>query len=294
MRHPLMWPYALSLSLASQVVSWAVWDRAMLLGFASIAGHVTVGELYVRLAHDQLESTQRQLKATQEALLEAEKRAAVGLLSAGVAHELNSPLSAIVMNSHLLRMPGVPPQEVARCVDVIEKATDRAKEMVHALLSYARPAAQHSTGEPGRAIADCLLLMHHVLKPVVVETPALSFVPPVSMTTGELIRVLVNLLQNARHAVAERLTEAHIKVTMEVSPARVIMRVIDNGTGIAPRVLDRIWEPFFTTKPAGVGVGLGLSLVRSLVEQAGGGIAVESTGPEGTVFRFELPRADVR
>jgi len=288
-----MWPYVLSMTLTAPTMACTVWDGRLYHEFWSACPSAML-TLYMRLEYAERQRVRKELEATQAALLEAEKRAAIGMLSAGVAHELNSPLSAIVMNTHMLRMPGLRPEEQKKCTDVIEKATERAKEMVHALLSYARPAPPRSAGDPSKALADCLLLMHHVLKPVDVETACPGMIPSVSLSTGELMRVLCNLLQNARHAVRERGSEARLRVVTEVHPEQVVMRVMDNGTGIAPEIEARIWEPFFTTKSAGEGIGLGLSLVRDMVEQARGTIVVESTNPEGTTFRFDLPRMDLR
>lgn len=238
---------------------------------------------------------QKELEATHAALVEAEKRAATGLLSAGVAHDLNSPLSSILLNCHMLRMPTLDREEHAKCINVIETTTERMKDIVKALFTFARPAPDRSPGEPAKALADSLLLMRKLLQPVIVDAPASEvFIPPVLLSTSDLMRVLTNLLQNARHAVDKLGSDGHISVTAEVEPNHVIMRVTDNGVGIPAEVRDSIWKPFFTTKADGQGAGLGLSLVRSLVEQAQGQIDVERSGPGGTTFRVDLRRADVR
>jgi signal transduction histidine kinase len=253
---------------------WAV----LLLGFP----------LEILTAYVERERLHRQLVAAQAAALDAEKRAAVSLLGAGVAHELNSPLAAILVNCHMLRIPTLLAEERERCVGIVEKAALRARDIVSALLTYARPPAAESACAPMTALADCLLLLGDSLAPARVETPS-EALPAVRLGAGPLMQVFTNLLMNARQAVETG--EGVIEVSGEVIGDRVVIRVSDNGSGIAPSDLPRIWDPFFTTRPPGQGTGLGLAVVRGVVEQAGGRIEVERTGRDGTVFRVELPRA---
>lgn len=240
-----------------------------------------------------LEETINLLHATRQQLVAAEKLAALGELTAGVAHEINNPIAVIQGNLELLRRElGDDMGAVEIEVNLIMEQIERIHTIVDKLLSYSRPSVQRGTVaevDLRRLIDDTLLLVEHELNGKRISV-SLSYgaTNPVRIDARELQQVLVNLLVNAVQASEIR---GRIDVeTINWDERGVVISVRDYGSGIAESHLARVFDPFFTTKKSG-GTGLGLSVSYGLIKGYGGDIKVHSRENEGTTFEvFVLNR----
>jgi len=221
----------------------------------------------------------------------AEKLAALGRLAAGVAHELRNPLTVIDARLQLLGRDATVPESAARQLPALAEATDRMKRIIAGLSNYARPAkAETVVLDANDVIVSLRELVGYqarqndvsiVLQPA--DTPA-----RVRVERSELMQILVNLAMNAIEAMEGR--GGTLTLTTSVSAdGSVVIVVSDTGPGIPPEQLGRIWEPFYSTKLEGS--GLGLSIVRGLVDKQGGSITVQSHVGIGTTFSITLPAA---
>jgi len=245
--------------------------------------------LYVALEqHNRsLEETVRQRT---ERLMQSEKVAAMGSLLAGVAHELNNPLTVLSGHSQLLLKSA--DAKLARRAVQIQRAADRCVRIVRNFLSLARQRSPERTEVSLKQVVQgALELVAYELRTdsvdLVVEVP--DDLPVLWADGHQLHQVLVNMLANAHHAMRRQPGPKRITLRAVRTGARVRLEIADTGRGIPPEVLSRIFEPFFTTKPAGEGTGLGLSLCRGIIEEHGGTITVDSVPGRGTTFGLELP-----
>lgn len=237
-----------------------------------------------------LEETINLLYETRQQLVAAEKLAALGEVTAGVAHEINNPIAVIQGNLELLRNElGDEIRPVETEVNLIMEQIERIHTIVDKLLSYSRPSAQRAQAaevDLERLIGDTLLLVEHELnsKELSVSESYRATIP-VRIDPRELQQVLVNLLVNAVQA-----SNARGKIDIETrnwGKRGVIMSVRDYGCGIAESHLARVFDPFFTTKKSG-GTGLGLSVSYSLIKGHGGDLKVHSRAGEGATFEAYL------
>jgi PAS domain S-box-containing protein len=255
-------------------------------------------------------------KRMQAQLLEGDRMASMGMLAAGVAHEINNPLAYVVANLGFvlseLALAGVLPAgpgaptgeetartlpgellaEMRRALDEAREGADRVRAIVRDLKTFSR------ADEPGRGPVDVRRVLESAVKLARNEirhrarmVTELSPVPAVLATEHRLGQVFLNLLVNA----AQSLPEGHAEenqiraATRTDAQGRAVVEIQDTGCGIPPEALGSIFEPFFTTKPVGVGTGLGLSICRGIVTSLGGEIQVESEPGKGSLFRLILP-----
>ncbi len=243
-----------------------------------------------------LQETIAQLGAARQQLVSAEKLAALGELTAGVAHEINNPIAVIQGNMDVLRQElGGDIGRVQVEVDLILEQVARIHAIVDKLLRYSRPSAygaELQEVEPNRLIDETLILVEHEIgaKGLHVETDYQA-TNSITIAAQELQQVLVNLLVNAAHASA---TGGRITVSTRncEGGGGVAIRIRDQGVGISAEHLPRIFDPFFTTKRVG-GTGLGLSVSYGLLRRYGGDINVTSEPGEGTTFEVLLPEKPV-
>jgi two-component system, NtrC family, sensor kinase len=222
-------------------------------------------------------------------LVQADKLSSIGLLAAGVAHEVNTPLAVISTYAQMLAKQISEDEQKSKLLDKIAKQTFRASEIVNSLLSFSRTSpTEFVEVDVSKVIQEALSLVDHQLKKSTIEVkldlpPAL---PLVKGNAGKLQQVFLNLFLNARDAMDAGGTLT-VHAWSENGFARI--DVADNGQGIAPEHLERIYDPFFTTKAALKGTGLGLSVTYGIVREHGGSIEVESRPGAGSRFRVELP-----
>lgn len=242
-----------------------------------------------------LEATVRLLQRTREQLVLAEKLSALGVLAAGIAHEINNPVAVIVGNLELLAAElGDATRPVEREIALIHRQAERIRRIVTSLLQFARPAPSADAiteVDVNRAVEDVLPLVNHVLKKKSIAfTRRLTASGAICIDRGDLEQVLINLLLNAAHAVADG---GRIEVeTADAGADAVVIAVRDDGKGIAPEHVTQIFDPFFTTDPRR-GNGLGLSVSYGLVRRYGGDITVESSIGRGATFAVRLHRSPV-
>ncbi|MGL1833558.1 sensor histidine kinase [Rhodocyclaceae bacterium SMB388] len=245
----------------------------------------------------ELEQANETLRRAQQQLVMSEKLAAIGELTAGVAHEVNNPVAVIQGNLDVLRDVLGPAAEPVRDeIRLIHEQVDRIRLIVAKLLQFARPgdfAGYTEAVDVDAVVQDCVLLTRHTLdKNAIGVVTRFDSGTRVEINRGELQQVLINLIVNAAHAMPDG---GRLSLSTEDwrdddgDVLGVVLKVGDTGHGIAPEHLATIFDPFFTTKKES-GTGLGLSVTYTIVERYGGRITVSSTPGEGTEFQVCLHR----
>jgi two-component system NtrC family sensor kinase len=233
----------------------------------------------------------QKLEESQAQLLQAEKIASLGRLSAGVAHEINNPLAGILIYAELLQREMEPASKGREHVGEIINQTMRCQQIVNRLLEFSRQSMVQRTLVDLNTVVDRVveLILHQALfHDIQVVRNLDPDLPQFMGDPGQLQQVLTNLLINAADALQGQGT---ITITTRPGPERegVVLTFADTGPGIPAYIRDRIFEPFFTTKPVGKGTGLGLSIVYSVIQRHGGTIEVDSRPGVGTTFTIRLP-----
>ena len=240
-----------------------------------------------------LRAAQAEVARSREALHQSEKLTALGALLAGVAHELNNPLSVVVGYASMLGEFDMEPAMKAR-IEKIHAAAERCARIVRTFLAMARARPpQRGPVALGEVIEGALELAAYGLRSadVAVELDVPEGLPPVEGDGDQLHQVVINLVVNAQQALTERPQPRRLSVRARAADGEVVVEVADNGRGMAPEVARRAFEPFFTTKPQGVGTGVGLSVCHGIVAAHGGRIEVDTAPGEGARFHVHLPLA---
>jgi two-component system NtrC family sensor kinase len=227
----------------------------------------------------------------EQRLVQADKLSSIGLLAAGVAHEVNTPLAVISTYAQMLAKQVADDSQKSLILDKIAKQTFRASEIVNSLLNFSRTSTT-SFGEVSlnRVIQETLSLLEHQLQKAGIQltTEFEAALPAVQGNAGKLQQVFLNLFLNARDAMTGGGT---LEVRTWSEGAGVKAEVLDTGHGISPEHIHRIYDPFFTTKAARKGTGLGLSVTYGIIQEHGGSIEVSNRRTGGASFRLELPVA---
>lgn len=227
----------------------------------------------------------------QHKLIQSEKMAAIGMLAGGVAHEINNPLAGILAFTQILKSE-LPEGETRTDLGEIEAAAKRCKKIVEDLLAFSRPHGQSDlqTMSLPETIDQILPLSKLNLRHrnVTLETLYEVGLPAVRGSVARLQQVFLNLINNAAQAMASG-GQVTLRVFSDRAQGQIVAEVLDHGSGIKKEFVDRIFDPFFSTKEHGEGTGLGLSICYSIVQEHGGKIEVESEEGRGSIFRVILP-----
>jgi PAS domain S-box-containing protein len=232
------------------------------------------------------------LKRLEEQLIQAEKLAAMGQMLAGVAHELNNPLTAILGVTELLRERQGADEATKRQLELTHRQARRAARIVQNLLEFSRPASpQKKPLDVNVLIERTLQLQEHSLRRnhVDVDFEPQHGLPAVMGDGNQLIQVLLNLVSNAEQAIHEVRDTGRIQIRLVLQGGRIAVTVQDDGVGIRPEALPRIFDPFYTTKRPGGGTGLGLSICMSIVREHGGNLDAKALPGGGSIFTVDLP-----
>jgi PAS domain S-box-containing protein len=237
-------------------------------------------------------------KQLETRLAVADRMASVGTLAAGVAHEINNPLAAVMANLDFVarelidpRTPG-DPTALATPLDEARAAAERIRQIVRDLKLFSRPDEQRrGPVDVRRVMESSLRMVWNEVRHRARLVKDYGETPPTYANEARLGQVFLNLVVNAAQAIPEgNAANNEIKVvTRTGADGRAVVEISDTGEGMPPRVAKRIFEPFFTTKLVGVGTGLGLSICQRIVHELGGSIEVESTEGKGSTFRVSLP-----
>ncbi|HSM92531.1 MAG TPA: ATP-binding protein [Anaeromyxobacteraceae bacterium] len=265
--------------------------HALLSGAAALAsGALATASLHREERLAQAVVSER--KETEARLAASERLASVGRLAAGVAHEINNPLSWVMSNldqalDRQRREGG--DRLVAELLGEAKQGAERVRDIVRDLRGFARAGEEGDGGSDAVAVVrDSLAMVRNELRHRARVETAFAAVPRVTIAPRQLGQVLVNLLVNAAHSIREGEAAANrIRVDVRRDGDAVLIEVRDTGCGMAPEVLARVFEPFFTTTGR-EGMGLGLALSQTMVQEAGGRIEAESRPGEGSTFRVRL------
>jgi len=300
-------------------------------GFVLIYGDITErkrAEAEIRTARDTAETALHELKAAQANLIHAEKMASLGQLTAGIAHEIKNPLNFVNNFADLsVELLGELKQTAARAMDSLGEDTRaeideivgmltgnlekigehgrRADGIVKSMLLHSRGGSgDRQSTDINTLVAEALNLAYHGARAqdqnfnITLEREFDHNLAPIELVPQDITRVLLNLFANGFYAAQKRRREDEdgfrpvLKVATRDLGCDVEIRVRDNGTGIPPELRDRLFQPFFTTKPTGEGTGLGLSISYDIItQQHGGTIEVDSLFGEFTEFTIRLPRS---
>jgi len=234
--------------------------------------------------------TIEELRIAQKKFLQSEKLATIGQMAAGIAHELNTPLTYIFGNLELLQMQLLP-EEQREMLHSVSKGAERIRTLAQSLLAFSRPAKEEPIALAVNELVERALDLcrYQVLRAgISLETHLATGIPPVLGASNQLEMALINLIVNAAQAMDGRETR-ELRLVTEAGDGVARIRVSDTGPGIPLSLQAKVFEPFVTTKPEGQGTGLGLSTVLMIVEDHGGRIELD-TGPEkGTTFTITLP-----
>jgi two-component system NtrC family sensor kinase len=234
------------------------------------------------------------LKRLEEQLIQAEKLAAMGQMLAGVAHELNNPLTAVLGVTELLRERAGHDESFMRQLDLTHRQARRAARIVQNLLEFSRPgSAQKKLLDVNNLIERTLQLHEHSLRRnnIEVDFRPDTGLPGIMGDANQLIQVFLNLVTNAEQAIREVRESGRLTIRQGRSGDRISITFQDDGVGIRPEALPRIFDPFYTTKRPGGGTGLGLSICMSIVREHGGLIEAEALPAGGSAFTVTLPPA---
>ncbi len=234
----------------------------------------------------------RNLLDNQIQLAHADKLASVGRLAAGVAHEINNPLTGVLSYASLLQKRLVNDREAQEDLEVVVRETKRCREIVRQLLDFARPTPpKRQQVQLNEIVRHAVAVLHNQLemRSMALQLELADNLPTLDLDPGQIEQVLVNLILNAMDACDEDGSTIRVATT-QAEPGWIEVEVTDTGIGIAAADIQRLFEPFFTTKGT-KGTGLGLAVTWGIVHSHGGTIAVESEPDHGATFRLRLPLA---
>ncbi len=224
----------------------------------------------------------------QQQLVTSEKMASIGLLSAGIAHEVNTPLTGISSYCQLILSDPDNPENIS-LVTKMQEQIERANKIIRTLLDFSRQKGENPLElDPGKLLTESISLIEYKLKKKNIKlSKDIEFSSTICGFSTRLQQLFINLLINASDSIDHN--KGKISVQGEEIDAHFVIRIIDNGSGIEEKYLNKLFDPFFTTKEKGEGTGLGLSIIYNIVEEHYGKIFVESEYGEGSTFTLIFP-----
>jgi PAS domain S-box-containing protein len=239
-------------------------------------------------AHKALVDANKRLLEEQAKLIQAEKLSSIGLLAAGVAHEINNPLSGVLGCVKALREDRVSPDKREAYFDTVREGLLRIQNAVRGLLDYSRETkAMPEALDPASIVAAALHLVAPATrkKDLEIENRVTASAVTLKVDRAQLMQAIVNVLLNAIYASPER---SRIEIDVPKRPGFAGIRITDHGTGISQEDLKRVCDPFFSTKPIGEGTGLGLAVTLSMLRGNGGDLEIDSEPGKGTTVTLWL------
>jgi signal transduction histidine kinase/ligand-binding sensor domain-containing protein len=246
----------------------------------------------LRAANSELENSLSNLKKTQNQLAHSDKMASLGVLSAGIGHEINNPLNFIQGGAHgiagELSKDEINKTDINDLLNIIYEGVKRAKEIVKSLSRFSRSGDdQMAECEVHEIIDHCLVMLNNKFKhKVEVHKSYCSQKPLISGNDSKLHQLFLNVLTNAEQAID---VNGNIYIDTSIENTNLIITIKDDGCGISDENLSKILDPFFTTKPPGEGTGLGLSITHNIIQEHGGEIAIKSKFNLGTEILMKMP-----
>jgi C4-dicarboxylate-specific signal transduction histidine kinase len=245
-----------------------------------------------------LESSLQQLKETEMQLVQSEKLASLGRMSAGIIHEINNPLNFATTGLYLLRnkrkfLAPEQQEEYAEVLKDVEEGIKRVTTIVSDLRTFSHPdAGQRDEVEVAEVVAAALRFVSNEWKNLVQIDTTIAPEQTIWVNKNKFIHVLVNLLQNSLDAMKEKSFDGEkpaIQITGRVENGRSVLSIRDNGPGIDAKHLDKVFDPFYTTKEVGAGMGLGLSICHRIVQEYDGKISVSTEPGRFCEITLEFP-----
>ncbi|WP_319521806.1 cache domain-containing protein [uncultured Desulfosarcina sp.] len=250
-------------------------------------------EKFITMVEALREREKLQQKESETRLIQSEKHASVGKLAAGVAHEINNPLTAVLTFTHLILRRKDIPESVRSDLELVASQTERVRAIVKSLLDFSRQTELSPvTMDINRLIEDSVRLMENqgLIKGIDLVFNAGNDLPVLLLDRNQCQSVLINMILNAFDAMdAGGRIDIQTQKAAKGESGGVEIRIADTGSGISPEYMDKLFDPFFTTKPAGKGTGLGLAVSAGIIQRHGGTIDVKSKPGSGTTFTIWLP-----
>ena len=267
--------------------------------------------LFISRLHKKVDEKNRELEDSRNKMFQSGKLAAVGQLASSVAHEINNPLTGVLNNVQLIKMEmdmgaDFKIEDFKEQLDVIEESASRCVKIARSLLDFSRAAK--GTFQPfslNEAIEKTIVLIGHELKlrDVSVKKELGENIPRIQGDTQLIQQVIFDIVNNARYAIEKKSSPYQgeagrgkkegglitLKTSYDLAKDAVLLSISDNGMGISQENLEKLWTPFFTTKPVGEGTGLGLSFIQDIVKRHNGKVSVESELGKGTTFHISFP-----
>lgn len=240
-----------------------------------------------------LKATMQNLKETQAELLQSEKMASLGILTAGVAHEINNPLNYIMgafvgLQNYFEDNPPTDKEKTTILLSSIEQGVNRASKIVDSLNQFGRNNADlNETCDISEIIDNCLVILHNRIKhKIAVKKDYEKGLGIIKGNTGKLQQVFLNILNNAEQAILDK---GEIIIDINKRNSDWIIEISDSGVGISKENIKKVTDPFYTTKPPGKGTGLGLSITYNIVKEHNGNLKIRSEVGKGTTVQIIFP-----
>ncbi|MGI2336590.1 MAG: PAS domain S-box protein [Dehalogenimonas sp.] len=268
-----------------RLLAW--WCRSLLDSNGKVKGGLSAATDITELRLTEIEKQQLRDKAEMSSRL-----AAVGEMAAGIAHEINNPLTGVIGFSELLSDRKDLPPDVLENLKIINDGSQRVKDIVKRMLTFARQSKPEKRPvDIAELLENTLELRSYVLKTsnIVVVREYAPDLPLISVDSGQIQQVFLNLIVNAEHAMKKAHGKGVLTITTKKLDNRIRISITDDGPGLSDELKAKMFQPFFTTKDPGEGTGLGLSLAFGIIREHGGTIRADSTEGQGTSIVIELP-----